>query len=167
MGVSAVDAPTPPRHTSYASQVGYYLQQQTAQQQQQQEQHLQQQIPVGAPSGPRTNPSGYPGGPVVPSSGQPKSSQGPMAPTMGYTTTGRPSSHQQTMPMSFTRALEVSEALQQGAQPPQQPPPPTSILRNSGHGATPQQQPDRQDQQPQDGGNRDSVYDVNSYEISV
>ena len=64
-------------------------------------------------SGPRTNPSGYPGGPVVPSSGQPKSSQGPMAPTMGYTTTGRPSSHQQTMPMSFTRALEVSEALQQ------------------------------------------------------
>ena len=48
---------SPVRHTSYASQVGYYLQQQ---QQQHQQQHQQPQIQLQS-GGPRTTPSGYPG----------------------------------------------------------------------------------------------------------
>ena len=49
---------SPVRHASYASQVGYFLQQQQQQQQQQQPQPVQIQS-----GGPRTTPSGYPGKP--------------------------------------------------------------------------------------------------------
>ena len=80
-----------------------------------------------------------------------------------YTTTGRPSPHQQ-QPMSFTKALDVAESLEGGAgrgQQQQQPQQPVSILRNS---SQQQQQPPPP---PQGDNGRDSVYDMNSYEISV
>ena len=51
----ADNSSSPIRHASYASQVGYFLQQQQ-QQQQQQPQPIQLQS-----GGPRTTPSGYPG----------------------------------------------------------------------------------------------------------
>ena len=83
-----------------------------------------------------------------------------MVPIVGYTTTGRPSTHQQ-QPMSFTRALEITENLDQGP----------------GGGGQPrvrvQQPPGQPQQEPQssqgggEDGRRDSVYDMNSYEISV
>jgi len=145
-------ANSPIRHSSYASQVGYYLQ--------------QQQPPQLQSGGPRTTPSGYPGGPVVPSgnlSSPPVSSAASshhMVPTsaVGYTTTGRQSTHQQ-QPMSFTRALEITENIDQGGGQPR---------------GFPRQQQQQQQQQPQsdqqkndDGSRRDSVYDMNSYEISV
>ena len=54
---------SPIRHASYASQVGYYLQQQQNQQQvQQAPQQPTPQPPIQLQSGgPRTTPSGYPG----------------------------------------------------------------------------------------------------------
>ncbi len=86
--------PPPQQAGSYASQVNYYLQQ--SQQQQQEQTTLQS----GAP---RTTPSGYPGGPVVPSGSTTVTSHTSSSPIgVGYTTTGRPSVHQQ-QPMSFTR----------------------------------------------------------------
>ena len=106
------------------------------------------------------------GGPVVPSgnlSSPPVSSAASshhMVPTsaVGYTTTGRQSTHQQ-QPMSFTRALEITENIDQGGGQPR---------------GFPRQQQQQQQQQPQsdqqkndDGSRRDSVYDMNSYEISV
>lgn len=80
---------------------------------------------------------------------------------VGYTTTGRPSTHQQ-QPMSFTRALEISENLDPG-----------QAAQNRA-----QYNMQRASTQPQNGQNtgdketekderRDSVYDMNSYEISV
>ena len=144
--------------------------------------------------GPRTTPSGYPGGPIVPSGhmspqmGQ-NTSQGRkiklFGPSdrvlkffsssisaryvpQGYMTTGRLSTHQQQQaqqqqqqqPLSFTRALEVSESIEgRGGGQGQ----PQSILKNSG-GRAP----------PASGGGaggggdeRESVYDMNAYEISV
>ena len=109
------------------------------------------------------------GGPVVPSGNMSSptattpaqvSSHHPMVPTMvGYTTTGRPSTHQQ-QPMSFTRALEMTENIDQRGRPTSQPANP------------PQSQPSSQPLDPQsaasnEDGRRDSVYDMNSYEISV
>jgi len=171
----ADNSSSPIRHASYASQVGYFLQQQQ-QQQQQQPQPIQLQS-----GGPRTTPSGCPGGPVVPSGNMSSptattsaaavaavavSSHHPMVPTMvGYTTTGRPSTHQQ-QPMSFTRALEMTENLDQRGRPQSQQPS-VGIPVNQG----PPLQPSSQPLDPQSASNednrRDSVYDMNSYEISV
>merc|ERR1712029_264027 len=165
----ADNSSSPIRHASYASQVGYFLQQQ------QQQQHIQLQS-----GGPRTTPSGYPGGPVVPSGNMSSptattsaaavaavavSSHHPMVPTMvGYTTTGRPSTHQQ-QPMSFTRALEMTENLDQRGRPQSQQPS-VGVPVNQGP-----PQPSSQPLDPQSASNedsrRDSVYDMNSYEISV
>ncbi len=135
---------SPVRHTTYASQVNYYLQQSQVQQQQLQQQQLQPQqqqvqqqqpqpqggqaqpgpqlTPALQSGGPRTTPSGYPGGPVVPSgtlssptnttsissSSGPSSSHMMPAGVVGYTTTGRPSTHLQ-QPMSFTRLARFHE----------------------------------------------------------
>ena len=111
---------SPVRHTTYASQVNYYLQQSQQQQLQQQQAQAQQQQAQAGPQqaalqsgGPRTTPSGYPGGPVVPSGtlSSPTNTTSvaggsshvtPGLVGVGYTTTGRPSTHQQ-QPMSFTR----------------------------------------------------------------
>ena len=93
------------------------------------------------------------------------SSHHPMVPTMvGYTTTGRPSTHQQ-QPMSFTRALEMTENLDQRGRPQSQQPS-VGVPVNQGP-----PQPSSQPLDPQSASNednrRDSVYDMNSYEISV
>ena len=123
----------------------------------------------------------FAGGPVVPSGNMSSptattsaatvaavavSSHHPMVPTMvGYTTTGRPSTHQQ-QPMSFTRALEMTENLDQRGRPQSQQPS-VGIPVNQG----PPLQPSSQPLDPQSASNednrRDSVYDMNSYEISV
>ena len=72
-------------------------------------------------------------------------------------TTGRLSTHQQQQqqqqqqPLSFTRALEVSDSIE-GRQQQQQP---QSILKNTGNAAAAA------------GDERESVYDMNAYEISV
>ena len=119
-------------------------------------------------SSPTASGSGGPGG----------ASSHHMVPSVGYTTTGRPSTHQQ-QPMSFTRALEISENLdqqqsqqvqtrylqtsnqQQQSSQPRQPsslqPPSTSSSSNEA----------KQPQNNTDDPRRDSVYDMNSYEISV
>ena len=86
-----------------------------------------------------------------------------MVPTsaVGYTTTGRQSTHQQ-QPMSFTRALEITENIDQGGgggQPRGFPRPQQQQQQ--------QQQPQSDQQKNDDGSRRDSVYDMNSYEISV
>ena len=132
------------------------------------------------------------GGPVVPSGNMSSptasasvsaASSLHMAPAVGYTTTGRPSTHQQ-QPMSFTRALEISENIDQQQQVQQQPR--GGYLRTNpnqpgqqpgGGGGQPQSlQPPTSEaggKQPQNSQNnqedprRDSVYDMNSYEISV
>ena len=104
------------------------------------------------------------GGPVVPSgnlSSPPVSSAASshhMVPTsaVGYTTTGRQSTHQQ-QPMSFTRALEITENIDQGGGQP----------RGFPRQQQQQQQPQSDQQKNDDGSRRDSVYDMNSYEISV
>jgi len=183
---------SPVRHASYASQVGYYLQQQQNQQQvQQPPQQPTPQPPIQLQSGgPRTTPSGYPGGPVVPSGNMSSptatasvsmASSHHMVPAVGYTTTGRPSTHQQ-QPMSFTRALEISENLDQQQQSQQVQ---TRYLRTSNQTQQPQGQPQQpsslqppsslssneakqsQNSQNNEDPRRDSVYDMNSYEISV
>jgi len=188
---------SPVRHASYASQVGYYLQQQqNPQQVQPPPQQPTPQPPIQLQSGgPRTTPSGYPGGPVVPSGNMssPTASASVsvapshhMVPAVGYTTTGRPSTHQQ-QPMSFTRALEISENLDQQQQQQSQQVQ-TRYLRTSNQPQQPQGQPQQPSslqppsssssneaslgKQPQNSQNnedprRDSVYDMNSYEISV
>ncbi|XP_059090491.1 palmitoyltransferase ZDHHC8-like isoform X1 [Tigriopus californicus] len=169
-------------HPSYASQVGYFL-----------HQHHQT-LPVLQSGGPRTTPSGYPGGPIVPSghmsphlgnattSSLPGSGAKIMTP--GYTTTGRLSAHQTHallqqqqqqqqqqqehgivvsslhQPLSFTKALEVTEGIQRAVN-----------SGNSGSQQQHQQQILPQQQQQQHLGasddNRESVYDLNNYEISV
>ena len=133
------------------------------------------------------------GGPVVPSGNMSSptasasvsaASSLHMAPAVGYTTTGRPSTHQQ-QPMSFTRALEISENIDQQQQVQQQQPR-GGYLRTSnvqpgqqpggGSGQPQSLQPPTSEaggKQPQNSQNnqedprRDSVYDMNSYEISV
>ena len=141
--------------------------------------------------GPRTTPSGYPGGPVVPS-GQlspqhsSASSQIHQQPhirsvnqhpsqAVGYSTTGRMSVHQQHTagtptthqqhsqgPVSFTRALEISESIAEEGQITQTTSVPqiqtvtkAQATNNSG------------DTIAKDNQKRDSVYDANNYEISV
>jgi len=185
----AESSSSPVRHASYASQVGYYLQQQQPPQQQ-----PTPQPPIQLQSGgPRTTPSGYPGGPVVPSGNMSSptasasvsaASSLHMAPAVGYTTTGRPSTHQQ-QPMSFTRALEISENIDQQQQQVQQQPRGGYLRTNpnqpgqqpgGGSGQPQSLQPPTSEaggKQPQNSQNnqedprRDSVYDMNSYEISV
>ena len=144
--------------------------------------------------GPRTTPSGYPGGPVVPS-GQlsPQHStagtsqlhqqqhtrsmnQHPTSQSVGYSTTGRMSIHQQLTavtptahpqhgqqgPVSFTRALEMTENIAKEGQ----------LVHSSSGSQVPntgkaQAQSSSTDNSTQDNQKRDSVYDVNNYEISV
>ena len=131
------------------------------------------------------------GGPVVPSGNMssptaqqanPAASSHHMVPMVGYTTTGRPSAHQQPptsqQPMSFTRALEISENLdQQNTQPPNSNSN-SRYLRASNQQNQPQQTPagapvgglapsGPSDHKGQTEDRRDSVYDMNSYEISV
>ena len=126
--------------------------------------------------GPRTTPSGYPGGPIVPSGnlsppGHYPSSHHHHHP--GYATTGRISHYQQQQqqpqqqPMSFTRALEVSESLQQ-----QQHPPPTGPVAgvgpNPNHHMAQFSGPGVAEPGPgqmTEGDKRESVYDY--HEISV
>ena len=138
--------------------------------------------------GPRTTPSGYPGGPVVPGpAAAAGNNSGHLSPKMGRRLIGpnqtmsspysggggsdhvirttAPSSsaspqQQQQGPMTFTRALEVTDSLQQQQQ---------QIMRGGGRMGQQQQPPPPP---PGDGGGegngggRDSVYDMN-YEISV
>ena len=83
------------------------------------------------------------------------SSHHPMVPmAVGYTTTGRPSTHQQ-QPMSFTRALEMTENIDHAGQPGARPP---TVAVSQAQPLEPQGSEDNR---------RDSVYDMNSYEISV
>ena len=81
---------------------------------------------------------------------------------VGYTTTGRQSTHQQ-QPMSFTRALEITENIDQGGGGGQ----PRGFPRPQQQQQQQQQQPQSDQQKNDDGSRRDSVYDMNSYEISV
>jgi len=131
--------PSSPVHAhSYAQQVGYFLQQPVA-------------IPTVQSGGPRTTPSGYPGGPVVPPGqvspklnrrymGQADSS--PYSDNVIRTNTSVP---QSSGPMSFTRALEVTD----------------SLAGMRGVNGAP-----RQMEEPGPGADhRESVYDMN-YEIS-
>ena len=141
--------------------------------------------------GPRTTPSGYPGGPVVPSgqlSPQHSSASSQIhqqahihsvnqhpSQAVGYSTTGRMSVHQQHSagtptthqqhsqgPVSFTRALEMSESIAKEGQitqvtsvPQIQTVTKAQATNNSG------------DTIAKDNQKRDSVYDANNYEISV
>lgn len=89
---------------------------------------------------------------------------------VGYTTTGRPSTHQQ-QPMSFTRALEISENLDQSsnarfmrASNQQQPQSSQQPQSNSGSGEAASSSTSNKETEDN---RRDSVYDMNSYEISV
>ena len=108
-------------------QVGYFLQQPVP-------------VPTLQSGGPRTTPSGYPGGPVVPS--------GQLSPKLGRRPQGHSSPYSDNVirttsgPISFTRALEVTDSLAGG-------------LRGTNGGRT-----------GQEGDHRESVYDMN-YEISV
>lgn len=159
-------------HPSYASQVGYYLQQS---QPRIPPQSLNQAQTVIQSGGPRTTPSGYPGGPVVPS-GQLSPQHhhnNPARPTShhGYSTTGRMSVHQQTAggqqqqpgggPVSFTRAMEMSKSIGQSLNQHQQAGDGTEMQSVQAGGAS---GGGGGSGQP---GDRDSVYDMNSYEISV
>ena len=110
-------------------QVGYFLQQPVP-------------VPTLQSGGPRTTPSGYPGGPIVPS--------GQLSPKLarrGYSSpysdnvirTAAPPVHT-SAPMSFTRAMEVTDSLAGRAR--------------------------GEELEHRDTRDRDSVYDIN-YEISV
>ena len=141
------------------SQVGYFLQQPVTE-------YVGPSLQSG---GPRTTPSGYPGGPVVPP-GQVSPKGGPRrgggGPHFPHGPVGGPGySEQATVrtcmgnsqsppqgPMTFTRALEVTDRAEAGEQSRQ-------LLRHS-NGQVP-----RTTEQEQ-GENRESVYDMN-YEISV
>jgi len=92
--------PASPVHShSYAQQVGYFLQQPVP-------------VPTLQSGGPRTTPSGYPGGPVVPS--------GQLSPKVGRRGYSSPYSDNvirttsTSGPVSFTRALEVTDSLAGG-----------------------------------------------------
>ena len=107
-------------------------------------------IPTVQSGGPRTTPSGYPGGPVVPP-GQvsPKMNRRYMGPTDSSTYSDNvirtnTSVPQSSGPMTFTRALEVTDSL--------------GGMRGA-NGAP------RQMEEP-GADHRESVYDMN-YEISV
>ena len=128
-------------------QVGYFLQQSVP-------------IPTVQSGGPRTTPSGYPGGPVVPS-GQLEAGHGRRYPGAGGG--GGDSGYSEnvihgartsasTGPMTFTRAMEVTDSLAAGA------------------GQMPNQSGGRANGGPRLGeeaaDHRESVYDMN-YEISV
>jgi len=181
---------------SYAQQVGYYLQQQPV------SEFLAPSIQSG---GPRTTPSGYPGGPMVPPGHvSPKMSRRmPPPPPLAASqvagggggvssspysenvirTNASPQHHSpQQGPMSFTRALEVTDKHQLrsaagvggatgvggGGRP--QPPIPAAASVNHGAGGGGL----GSNNNPNNGGgvtdstesNRESLYDVN-YEISV
>ena len=135
---------------SYAQQVGYYLQQPVSD-------FLAPSIQSG---GPRTTPSGYPGGPVVPPGhvspklvrrGLPPA---PYSDNVMRTAAASPHSSPQQGPMTFTRALEVTDQIQMrggGGGGGRGGPPP---LPNNNVGAEAGEN------------NRESLYDVN-YEISV
>merc|ERR1719237_1207081 len=151
--------PHGPSQHSYAQQVGYFLQQPVTE-------YVGPSLQSG---GPRTTPSGYPGGPVVPP-GQVSPKGGPRrgggGPHFPHGPVGGPGySEQATVrtcmgnsqsppqgPMTFTRALEVTDRAEAGEQSRQ-------LLRHS-NGQVP-----RTSEQEQ-GENRESVYDMN-YEISV
>ena len=128
--------PSSPSHAhSYAQQVGYFLQQPVA-------------IPTVQSGGPRTTPSGYPGGPIVPS-GQlsPKMNRRYLPGQEPYSDNVlRTSAPVSSGPMTFTRALEVTDSLA-GA----------GVMRGANGGIR---------QQPAEEDHRESVYDMN-YEISV
>jgi len=149
-GASDPASPVHPNH-SYAQQVGYFLQQPVTE-------YVGPSLQSG---GPRTTPSGYPGGPVVPPGHvSPKAPRRPHFPgqqgpphlvnsspysdNVIRTSSGGPLGPGPQGPMSFTRALEVTDSLQQGRG----------------------QQGNHPGQNVGDEGNRESVYDMN-YEISV
>ena len=136
--------------------------------------------------GPRTTPSGYPGGPVVPSGNLSPPSHYPSSHQHhhhhpGYATTGRISHHQtqqlpqqqQQQPMSFTRALEVSESISDSMRHQQPgsglPPPPNAGVNPNHHaqfqgpGGVPME--GAQSAGGAEGDRRESVYDY--HEISV
>lgn len=127
-------------------QVGYFLQQSVP-------------IPTVQSGGPRTTPSGYPGGPVVPS-GQLEAGHGRRYPGAGGGDPGYSDNvihgartSASSGPMTFTRAMEVTDSLAAGA------------------GQMPNQSGGRANGGPrlgEEGGadHRESVYDMN-YEISV
>ena len=132
--------PSSPSHAhSYAQQVGYFLQQPVA-------------IPTVQSGGPRTTPSGYPGGPIVPS-GQlsPKMNRRYMPGQEPYSDNViRTSAPVSSGPMTFTRALEVTDSLAgmgSGG----------GVMRGANGGIR---------QQGAEEDHRESVYDMN-YEISV
>jgi hypothetical protein len=115
-------SPVHPQQHSYAQQVGYFLQQPVTE-------YMGPSLQSG---GPRTTPSGYPGGPVVPPGHvSPKGLRrqthfpgqaGPPVTSSPYSdsvlrTSGGPSSQGGPLPqgpLSFTRALEVTDSLQGG-----------------------------------------------------
>jgi len=150
------DPASPVHNHSYAQQVGYFLQQPVTE-------YVGPSLQSG---GPRTTPSGYPGGPVVPPGqvspkagprrgphfgGGPGSSSSPYSDNVMRTIAGPHSPPQG--PMTFTRALEVTDRVEQGQH----------LVRGQqqgpGNGAAVRGE-------TEEGGNRESVYDMN-YEISV
>jgi len=140
-------ASSSPSH-SYAQQVGYYLQQPVS----------DFMAPTIQSGGPRTTPSGYPGGPMVPSGHvSPKMSRRPPHGSSPYgenVIRTAPSPHNSPQgPMTFTRALEVTDKIQMRG--PRPPPPGTHPGQPNNGGGQPDNDP-----------NRESMYDVN-YEISV
>ena len=135
--------------------------------------------------GPRTTPSGYPGGPIVPS-GQlsPQHAQAARpAQHIGYSTTGRMSVHQHQQaaqqaqqPVTFTRAMEMSKSIGQSLnEPTGEAAAAGARMHVSSSGADIKMQNVKQNSGTASGSaggessgeKRDSVYDVNSYEISV
>lgn len=118
------------------------------------------------PSGNMSSPTAGPP-PQVPTSSSASSHHMVPSSMVGYTTTGRPSTHQQ-QPMSFTRALEISENLDQSSnarfmqrasnQPQSSQPQSSEALAATSSSASNKDTEDNR---------RDSVYDMNSYEISV
>jgi len=156
--------PTSPVHAhSYAQQVGYFLQQPVTE-------YVGPSLQSG---GPRTTPSGYPGGPIVPP-GQvspkgaprralppysdnvmrtiPMSGQGAVSPPQGPI----------TGPMTFTRALEVTDRVEAGLHQQQQQA--TQLRHGQGTNGALVRQAGSSEEAEQ--ANRESVYDIN-YEISV
>ena len=141
--------PGSPAHGShsYAQQVGFFLQQSVP-------------IPTVQSGGPRTTPSGYPGGPIVP--------PGQVSPKMGRrfapghgqeagysdNVIHRTAGPQASGPLTFTRALEVTDSIA-GIQQRGQANGVGGAARGGGAGG-----------QTEGAEHRESVYDMN-YEISV